>query len=368
MKIIEFFGEPLSYGGQEAFAYNMYSHFKREGKYTFITPFHANNKDLLSLIEKKKDKYKAFNYNFNSILRKWYIIKAALKSITQEYDVLHIHSGSTFTLLAVAHIASKRKIRKIIVHSHATGNNDFKHGIIKKIADKQFEKKADIFLACSKEAGLFKFPKKIINSNKFKIIKNAVDLEKFRYSEEKRNLIRNELNIDKDLLICQVGRYSPEKNQVFVLKVFNQYIKKNDKTKLVFVGGDGPTKEDLLKQIQNYGLKKKVIVLSERKDVNYILSAADVFVFPSLFEGLGISAIEAQAVGLHTICSEHIPEEANVSHLFHRVPISVGIKRWVDAIDEYSNVVREDVRNEIVENGYSLEKCAGELECIYFDE
>ena len=74
--------------------------------------------------------------------------------------------------MAVAHIASKRKIRKIIVHSHATGNNDFKHGIIKKIADKQFEKKADIFLACSKEAGLFKFPKKIINSNKFKIIKN----------------------------------------------------------------------------------------------------------------------------------------------------------------------------------------------------
>ena len=130
MKVIEFFGEPLSYGGQEAFIYNMYSHFTKPAKYLFITPFHADNVELIVKINNRDDEYISNNYMFESKLRKLYIIKTAKKSIPSGYDVIHIHSGSIFNLMIVSKIAKKKGIKKVIVHSHATGLADAKHGLI----------------------------------------------------------------------------------------------------------------------------------------------------------------------------------------------------------------------------------------------
>ena len=366
MKVIEFFGEPLSYGGQEAFIFNMYSHFNKPADYLFITPFHADNVELIEKINNRGDEYISNNYKFESVLRKLYIIKTAKKSIPSGYDVIHIHSGSIFNLMVVSKIAKKKGIKKVIVHSHATGHADAKHGLIKKISDSYLDKYADVFLACSKEAGRFKYSDEVLNSERFKVINNGIELDNYKYDTENRKQIRDELNLKDEFVLCNVGRYSAEKNQKYIVRVFNEYLKINSNSKLLFVGGEGPAKDELIQEIKNLGIDSKVIMLTKRNDINKILSAVDVFLFPSLFEGLGISGIEAQASGLHTICSENIPDEADVSPLFHRLSLNDGEKIWAEYIAKLPGVDRVEYGYNKFDKDYVAVNCAAKLEDLYF--
>lgn len=365
MKVIEFFGEPLSYGGQEAFIFNMYSHFSAEVKCLFITPFHADNVELLKLIKNKGDQCIFNDFRFESVFRKLSIIRTANKFISSDYDVIHIHSGSIFNLMVVAIIAKKKGIKKVLVHSHATGNADIKHGIIKKISDSFLERFADVFLACSKEAGRFKYSERIMSSDRFHVINNGIEIDKYKYRDEYRTRIRNELKLKNEFVMCNVGRYSYEKNQKFIVNVFNEYLKKDSSAKLLFVGGEGPAKEELIHEIDRLELGSKIIMLSKRNDINEILSAVDVFLFPSLFEGLGISAIEAQAAGLYTLCSENIPEETNVTPLFLRVSLSEGAPSWADQVSKLSVVDRVEYGNNRFNKNYIASNCAKKLESLY---
>lgn len=366
LKIMEFFGEPISYGGQETFIMNMYSHFKRNAEYTFVTPFVADNKELIDLISNKKDVLIADDYNFNSTHRKKYIWITGSKYISSDYDVLHVHTGSILTLLMVAFIAKKNKVKKVIVHSHATGYKNIKHTMVKKLADCYLDKFADYFLACSREAALFKFSSRVIQSNRFMIIKNGIDVNRYRYNDTYRKEKRKEFGLEKEVVLCNVGRYSEEKNQKFVLNVFCKYREINPNSKLLLVGGNGPLKVELKQEIERLGIASEVLMLTERNDVNEILSSVDVFLFPSLFEGLGISAIEAQASGLPTICSENIPDEACISQCFYKIPLEEGAQAWAQFISELSPKERESSYKEIVESGYSAENCAASIEEIYF--
>lgn len=140
-KVLVFFGEPLSYGGQEAFRINRYSNFNDKNiHYTFVTPFHADNVKFRQRIKDKGDNLVHFEYPFESKKRKSYIVKAA-KSVlkSNEYDVIHIQSGSVYTLLEVAKLAKKYGVKKVIVHSHAAGFNNFKYRLIKNILISELE-------------------------------------------------------------------------------------------------------------------------------------------------------------------------------------------------------------------------------------
>lgn len=367
MRVLEFFGEPLSYGGQESFMINVYQYFDLENEYCFVTPFYFNNTFLRSLILQKNDTSIADNCDFDSRNRKKYIIATAKRTITDEYDVVHIHSGSVFTLLIVARIAKQRGVKKVIVHSHATGNDNLTHKVIKMVSDLFLEKYADYFLACSLEAGRFKFSEKILRSSRFRIIRNGIDIKKFTFDKDTRVIKRKELGVDNRTVICNVGRYSPEKNQVFLLDVLQEYLKLDPKGMLLLIGGTGIMQEEIKSCIDTLHLQKYVIMLQERNDIPELLSAADYFVFPSLFEGLGMSAIEAQAAGLVTLCSEYIPDDANVSPLYRKLPIEKGAEAWAQYIFHTLDSRRLDTSKEIERNGYSSSKCAEQLEKIYFD-
>lgn len=367
MRVLEFFGEPLSYGGQESFMINMYQCFDLKNEYCFVTPFYFNNEFLRSLIQQRKDTSIADNCDFDSRNRKKYIIATAKRTITDKYDVIHIHSGSVFTLLTVARIAKQKGVKRVIVHSHATGKDNLSHKAIKMISDLFLEKYADYFLACSLEAGRFKFPEKIFKSSKFSIIRNGIDIKKFIFDENTRIEKRKEIGIENRTVICNVGRYSPEKNQTFLLDVLQEYLKFDPKGVLLLIGGTGIVQDDINNRIDALHLQEHVIMLQERNDVPALLSAADYFVFPSLFEGLGMSAIEAQAAGLVTLCSEFIPDDANVSTLYRKLSLEKGAKIWAEYIYNTLDSKRMDTSKEIEENGYSAAKCSEQLESIYFD-
>lgn len=371
INVLECFGEPLLYGGQEAFILNMYRNFiEKQIKYTFFTPFNCENKDLISLTQERKDEIVAANKNFNSKFRKFYITKEFKRLLQKkQFDVVHIHTGSVFALYSLAKIAKKAGIKKVIVHSHAGGFNTFKYRFIKGYSDKRITKYADVYLACSKLAGEFKYPKQIMESGRCKVINNGIDCEKFSFNEEIRAKYRKDFNLQEDeLTICHVGRFSDEKNHEFLVDVIKLVSEKTNKFKVILVG-EGPKKEEIKKKIADYNLQDHFIYFERRNDVNNILFASDLFVLPSKFEGLGIVCIEAQSTGLYTLASSEVPAEANLTDIIEFLPIN-DAKIWVDRIVELKDKIvdRKKYSTIIKEAGFSAGDSARVLENTYLGE
>lgn len=366
IKIAEFFGEPLNYGGQEAFALNVYSKINKSNfEFTFITPFECQNKSLVELVKQNKDNLIFDNNNFETKLRKKYILQTAKRYLKSNYDIVHIHSGSVFTLYHVAKIAKKNGIKKIIVHSHATGINNFKYKIIKFLSDSFIDKYADLYFACSLAAGKWKFPKKIIDSNKFYVIKNGIDIDKFKFNTEIRNKYREHYQLKNKHIICAIGRYAKEKNPLFTLRTFSNYLKIDKKAFLVMIGGSGDLESEIYNYIKSNKLEKYVLILKNRNDINSFLSMSDLFIMPSLWEGLGISAIESQASGIPTLCSENIPNDVKISKLFNKKYLSDGEEEWAKEIAKLIKMKREDVSNLIRKSGFDINETVKIIENFY---
>lgn len=372
ISVLQFFGEPLSYGGQEAFILNMYKNFKNKKikkiKYTFATPFHANNKELKELIRKKNDRLIAKNYKFESKQRKSFIIKT-IKMLAKErtYDVVHIHSGSIFVLYKAAKAFKRSGCKTVIVHSHATGYDNLKHKIAKTIYNLNFYKQADYFFACSKKAGEYKYSNQILKSEKFKVIKNGIDLEKFKFDPEMRKAKRKELGLKDETVLCNVGRFSEEKNQLFLLDIFKEYLKLNPNSFLLLIGGAGPMEMQIKEKIKKCNLSNKVMLLKERKDIAELLCASDIFVFPSKFEGLGMAAIEAQASGLLTVCASIIPQETIISTDCLTMNLNDIALEWAKNIDKSYITSIKNNRAEMSSaiKAFDIRNCTKQLEQFY---
>lgn len=368
IKILMVFGEPFAHGGQESFALNLYKAIDKDRfKIDFYTPYYIDNVEGVKLIKDNGSRIYNDNFKFNK-LRKLYFkegLKNFLKIHMGEYDTVHINSGSTFVLANGAKIAKDNGIKKVIVHSHATGVPSIIHTILKKIQSNNF-KYADIFLSCSKEAAEFRYPKRIIEKNKFQIIKNGIDIDKFKFNNDIRKKYRENLKIkENEILLGNVGRLYKEKNQIFLLKCFKKLLENsNRKYKLILVG-DGKEKIKILNYIKENKIKDKVILTSKRNDVNNLLMAMDMFIFPSKFEGLGIVAIEAQTSGLITICSNKLPSLANVSSNFIVVD-GFYADKWVSKIEELSNKKRNiSSYSEVRKAGFDIKDTCKMMEKIY---
>lgn len=322
IRVLEFFGEPLSYGGQEAFILNMYRKFTDTRiHYTFFTPFVADNRALLELAAKRGDRVVADGHPHDSRKRKLYIrksLKALLKK--ERFDIIHIHSGSIYTLLFAAKEAKKRGIRRIIVHSHAAGGSGLSYRLIKFLADRQFVHAADVFLACSRLAAACKFPPDIMQNEGYTVIDNGIDTANFTFSADARSKIRQELGLGDEPVLCHVGRFDPEKNHPFLLRIAKELKQKQFHFSLLLVGA-GRGEAEARAFCQQNDLTSEVRFLGLRQDIPAILSASDLFLLPSLYEGLSISSIEAQCAGLPTLCSDQVTKETAMTDLIRFLPI-----------------------------------------------
>ena len=366
VNVLEYFSDSLEYGGQEIFMINMYKNFSDTNiHYTFCTPFKCTNKTLVEMTKNHGDKIIAYNYdrvNFRKKLKQ--VAFEVLKN--NHFDVVHIHSGSIYTLFNVAKIAKKCGVKTVIVHSHLTGQKNLKYMLIKRYSDMFIQKYADKFLACSLLAGEWKFPKKIIEENKCIVVKNGIDIEKFKFNKNKRDEYRKLLNLkDDEFVLCNVGRLEYQKNHEFIVEIANLLNKQNFNYKVIIVGS-GSLKSDLEQKIDVYGLKDRFIFLENRNDVAEILMASDLFVLPSRFEGLGIVAIESQASGLPTLCSKEVPTETNLTNLISYLSLD-NVKQWANEIINLSKnkVKRENYYKEIEDAGYNAKESAKLLEELY---
>ena len=285
----------------------------------------------------------------------------------RDYDVVHMHSSSKNYM--VLKKAKKYGIPVRIAHSH---NIDFQtKNPIKKLIGNIFKvnlkKYATDYFACSKIAGKWLFGEKIINSDKFKVIHNAIDYDKFKFDGNKRKEIREELNIkDDEIVVGHVGRFSNQKNHEFLIDIFDELYKKNDKFKLLLIG-IGETEELIKEKVKKLNIESRVIFLGVKEDVSKYYNAMDLFLCPSKFEGLGITLIEAQANGLICFTSKDVvPEEAKLSDNLYYIKLSDGFKKWAEKI-ENCNLSRISSKKEFVENRYLICDIVYELENKYIN-
>lgn len=288
-------------------------------------------------------------------------------SKNNDYKVVHLHSSSKNYL--VLKYAKKYNIKVRIAHSH---NIDFQtKNVLKKLMGDFLKIPLRIYatdyFACSEIAGEWLFGKKIVKSDKFKVVHNAVDLEKFKFNNEIREKIRKELNVDFDtLLIGHVGRFTQQKNHNFLIDIFNEIHKKNQNTKLLLIG-TGIKENDIKEKVKNLNLQNSVIFEGFKTNVAEYMFAMDIFLFPSKFEGLGLVLIEAQATGLPCYTSKDVvPSEAKVSELLHYFYLCSSALEWSQYIINNQNK-RLNEYKKIKNSGYDIEDTAKLLQCFYLE-
>ena len=230
-----------------------------------------------------------------------------------QYRIVHsnINTLSVFPLYA----AKKAGVPVRISHSHSTSNpKEWKRNIIKNILRPFSKRYATDYFACSELAGRYLFGNKTFDHGEVKIIHNAIDLDKFKFDPEARKKLRKELDIkEKTVVIGHVGRFVKQKNHDFLIDVFKEYHTKNPDSKLLLIG-TGPLEEKIKAKVKKLNLPDSVLFLGQRDDTNKLYSVMDVFCLPSLYEGLPVAGIEAQAAGLPCVYSDKVTIEADAAN------------------------------------------------------
>lgn len=242
-----------------------------------------------------------------------------LKQLFKEKKYRIVHSNINTLSVFPLYAAKKAGAPVRIAHSHSTSNpREWKKNLMKN-ALRPFSKVwATDYFACTEHAGAYQFGKKAVRQGKVKIINNAIDIEKFKFDPEARKKLRKEFGFkNDDYVIGNFGRLIPQKNQLFLIDVFAEFKKKNPNAKLLIIG-EGELRDKLEEKIASYGLSKDVRIEGFRKDLNKCYSALDLFAFPSIYEGLGMVAVEAQVNGLTVLSSIFVPEDANIGNLVKR--------------------------------------------------
>lgn len=302
-------------------------------------------------------------YNVSTIiiprLRNPYKQYKKMNAIFKEnfYDIAYFNISEAFNAVGI-YSAYKNKIKKIIVHSHASDvdvRNSAKRFILQKLNQffkSKIAKWGNTFLACSKKAAQWLYPKRIIQNNEYEIIYNAIDDRKFKYNEEIREKKRKELKLEDKVILGHVGNFCYQKNQEFLVELINKLDKNKYHMLLIGVGNDFEMIKD---KIDKMNLNKNITLLGLRKDVNELMQAFDIFLLPSNFEGLPIVGVEAETAGLPCIFSDKITDEILLTE--NSISLPLDVEKWKEKIEEFTAKKRltgeelgEKIENYYLEN------------------
>lgn len=243
-----------------------------------------------------------------------------------EIDIVHGHIGAGAPIyLSAANAANK----STIAHAHS---ENFYTGLSKiafSIATHPTRKIAQTFLACSKQACIDTFGQSVFESGRCKITNNGVDTETLKTRAKMRDIYRKELGVTDSPVFGHVARFIPIKNHEFLIDVFANLVRELPNAQLLLLG-DGPTRPKIENKVKELHLEKNVHFLGVRSDVSELLAAMDVFVFPSIKEGLPVSVVEAQATGLPVLLSEGITEAASILPSARRISLNEGAQVWAN--------------------------------------
>lgn len=250
---------------------------------------------------------KAQKNNFFQLLK---ALRNVLKS--NAYPIVHYHATSQW--VAVLFGLKRYNVEQLIIHSHATVYSD---SFIKSI--RNFVLSLPMFLSGTKFiAATYEAGQNIFLNKKFEVIPNSIDTERFNYNETARNTIRNQLGLaETDILLGNVGRYSKQKNQLFLINIFYNILKQPHRSNwFLLLVGQGSLKRKLIERATNLGIIDRIIFLTTQANIEHYYFAMDIFCFPSTYEGFGMVALEAQATGLPVVLSDVIPDAVKLRNSF----------------------------------------------------
>lgn len=330
IKVLHVF-ECFAQGGIENFVMNVYRKINRE-EIQFDFAFINRSKGVF---DDEVISMGANIYYFENESKTFANYSKSLTSIIKDhgpYDVIHSHMY--FFSGYILKIAKKCGVPIRIAHCHETLKGrkpTLKRRIYESIMKKMIKKNSTVRLSCSNAAGMYMFDK----PDSFKILYNGISMKRFMYNLELRNECRKNLNIsDDEILVLNVGRFAPQKNHDFTIHMFKKLYEKSRKYKLVLIG-DGILLDEIKLLVNKYQLNNAVIFLSNIYDTESYYNAADIFILPSLYEGMGIVTIEAQATGLVTLISDKVTTEVGITELASFLPID-NYDAWINEIDKKS--------------------------------
>ena len=297
---------------------------------------------------------------------KWFKYQKMVKDLLDsnpEIKVVHSHNGA-FSLQAQL-AAKKNGIKNRITHVHGT-KIDFNLKLPLKLVYKtQLKKVSNNYWGCGTEAIKYYFGNKIISSGNYRVIHNAIETQKFVYNSEKRTELRKKYNLENKFVIGNVARFMKQKNHTFTLDLFKVILQKEPNAVLMLLG-DGELLEAMKQRARELQIKKSVMFLGNVSNVNEMYQAMDLFLLPSLFEGLPVVGIEAQTAGLKCIFSNTITDEVKVTDNVEFLDLKKdSLEKWADTILNYKEYERKNAEQEIIDAGYSIEVEAKKLQEIY---
>lgn len=274
------------------------------------------------------------------------------------YNIVHRHTGSAFGYFDLR-AARYGGAMHLILHSH---NNQAGNQTLHKLSNSLLKIPCKQF-ACSREAGEWLFGP----DQSFKVINNAIDCDKFRFSSEVRNRIRQEFGLENKFVIGHVGRFEDQKNHFRMVKIFQAVLRKCSNSVLVLIG-IGSLQDQCIKLVRDLGISDHVLFLGTRADVPELMQAFDLFLLPSRYEGFPFVLVEAQASGLVCVASNNVPAECNVTGNVHFVDLNKTDSEWADIVLKYRKVMldRSKFAEKMKEQGYDINLNASQL-CSYYE-
>ena len=362
MRRILVFGMTENPGGVESFLINSYRVINGRGvKFDFLC---NSYNDIAYESELKSTGSRCFHIiarSKNPILY-YQQLNRLFKEHASEWDAIWVNVSSLANIDYLK-IASKYGIRRRIMHSHNSQNMDGVlrgnlHAHNKKILDRY----ATDYWACSEAAAKWFYKPEILPKTVY--VRNAVDLDRLRYSEDDRQAIRAEHGWEGKTVIGNVGRLHFQKNHMFMLDIFASYHERNPESVLVLIG-QGEDLDKIKAKVASCGVEDSVCFAGVQKDIPKWLSAFDVFLFPSVFEGLPVAAMEAQANGVPVLASEGvIPAEVKINDNFMFFPLDKPASEWADQIDSLvvaGRTAQGEIKAGFVRTGFEINEASEEL-------
>tara|TARA_R110000868_G_scaffold186388_1_gene428838 strand:- start:3525 stop:4670 length:1146 start_codon:yes stop_codon:yes gene_type:complete len=291
------------------------------------------------------------------------------------YKIIHSHLN-TFSYFPLK-IAEEFNIPTRIAHAHIamdpiTLGNTFKSipnilEALKKIVKQQVKKKihnhTTHYFSCSNKAGKWLFGRQI----DFFIMNNAIDAMSFIYNPQKAKDLKKDLKLNNQIVLGHVGRFTHQKNHEYLLKIFAEVIKQNKQYTLILIG-DGPLQNKIKEQAKNLGVSKHIQFLGVCTNIPELLQVLDVFVFPSFYEGLPVTLVEAQAAGLKILASDTIASEVKLTNDLQFLSINNSPKLWADTIIKLDFIKKVNNFQQIVDGNYDIISNTKEIEKFYHQQ
>lgn len=320
----------LGGGGAESFILNLYRNMDTDKiKFDFLLRSENNNPDYISEVKNMGSKVYIIPSFPRHFIRNY--VEAKKVIYRKGYDIIHVHANSLIYIYPFI-LSKKAGVACRILHSH---NSTTSFGVLCKAAHYfnrlWVNRLVTDKMACGRLAGTWMFGDK-----PYKIIHNAIDINKYAYNEETRIRIRKELKLENQFVIGCVGRFTKQKNHTFLLNVFRHYLA-IQKDAVLLLAGDGELLDEVKNLAAEYGIAHKVRFMGQCLNVNELLQAMDLFLMTSFFEGLPFALVEAQAAGLKIISSDTVTNDVNVTGLIKYISLNETAECWADKIEKYKN-------------------------------